>query len=275
MHMLHKNSQGLASFTCFVYLRGMRYLSLAALQVGLADLFAHRHTDLVASKTGTMYEPILLERKSVVDGLPEATGAGKPFADALTDADSRHDGFGAALWHFTEAYLCWPDISADVRGAIERVRAAFIPQIDLLQASYVNESKAAIDNKNDLVKLEKDLKSIPIAGGLSLYDWCAGFVGAGESIAKLLSERADADTGARSLAGKIRTSTISILGRFRAALADEIATNKALPADLDARVFGYFDELNGMRADAVAAAHHRAHATQPAPAPQSTAQKTG
>lgn len=244
----------------------MRYLSLAALQVGLADLFAHRHADLVASKSGQMYEPILLERKSVLDRLPQASGTSKPFADALTDADSRHDGFGAALWHLTEAYLRWPDVPANVRGAIERVRAAFIPQLDVLQASYVNEAKAAIDNKQDLVKLENDLKSIPIANGLTLYDWCSGFIGAGESIAKLLSERADADTGARREAGKIRTSTISILGRFRAALADELATNNTLPADLDARVFGYLDELHEMRADALAAAN-RAHAPQPASPP--------
>ena len=244
----------------------MRYLSLAALQVGLADLFANRHTDLVASKTGQMYEPILLERKSVVDGLPEATGTTKPLADALTDADGRHDGFGAAIWHLTEAYLRWPDVPANVRGAIERVRAAFIPGLDVLQASYVKEAKAAIDHKNDLVKLENDLKSIPIAGGSSLYDWCTGFIGGGESIAKLLSERADADTGARREAGKIRSSTISILGRFRAALADEMATNKTLPADLDARVFGYLDTLHDMRADALAAAH-RAHTAQPASPP--------
>ena len=244
----------------------MRYLSLAALQVGLADLFANRHPDLVASKAGQMYEPILLERKSIMDGLPEPNGTTKPLADALTEGDARHDGFGAAIWHLTEAYLRWPDISADLRNAIERVRFAFVPQLDVLQASYVNEAKAAIDNKNDLVKLENDLKSIPIAGGLSLYDWCTGFIAGGETIAKLLSERADTDTGARREAGKLRTSTISILGRFRAALADEIATNKALPADLDARVFGYFDQMHDMRADALAAAH-RAHSPQPASPP--------
>ena len=244
----------------------MRYLSLAALQVGLADLFANRHTDLVASKAGQMYEPILLERKSALDALPEPTGTSKPLADALTDADGRHDGFGSAIWHLTEAYLRWPDIPANVRSAIERVRAAFIPHLDVLQASYVNEAKAAIDNKHDLVKLESDLKSIPLAGGLSLYDWCTGFIGGGEMIAKLLSERANADTGARREAGKLRTSTISILSRFRAALADEMATNKTLPADLDARVFGYLDTLHGMRADALAAAH-RAHSSHPAPQP--------
>lgn len=256
----------------------MRYLSLAALHVGLADLFAHRHADLVTSKAGQMYESLLLERKTALDALPEASGANKPLAEALSEADARHDGFGAAVWHLTEAYLRWPDISANTRGAIERVRAAFIPQLDVLQASYVNEAKAAIDNKNDLGKLETDLKSIPIAGSLSLYDWCTGFIGAGESIATLLSNRADTNTGARRDAGKLRTSTISLLGRFRAALADELAANKSLPTDLDARVFGYFDELHNMRAAALAAAH-RTQPSQPAApepaAPPSPAQGNG
>lgn len=256
----------------------MRFLSLAALRVGLADLFTNRHTDLVASKTGQMYEPLLTERRALIDALPEASGNNKPLADALTETDDRHDGFGAAIWHLTEAYLRWPDIPATLRGSVERVRNAFIPRLDVLQASYVNEAKAAMDNKIDLVKLETDLKAIPIAGGLSLYDWCTGFIGAGESIAKLLSDRADANMGGRRDAGKLRTSTVSLLGRFRAALADEIAGNKSLPADLEARVFGYFDELHAMRADALAAAH-RAHAPQPAPpqptAPPSPAQGTG
>jgi hypothetical protein len=186
-------------------------------------------------------------------------------SEALTVADRRHDGFGAAIWHLTEAYLLWPDVSPTMRSAIKRVREAFIPELDVLQASYVKEAKAAFDHKTDLVQLENDLKSIPIAGGLSLYDWCTGFIGEGESIAKLLSQRADKETGARREAGKLRSSTISILGRFRAALADELATNKALPADLDARVFGYFDQLHDMRADALAAAH-RAQASRAAAA---------
>ncbi len=68
----------------------------------------------------------------------------------------------------------------------------------------------------------------------------------------LLGQRADADTGARSKAGKIRTSTLAVLGRFRGALGDEVEVNKALPRDLDAQVFGLFDQLAQMRADALA-----------------------
>jgi hypothetical protein len=87
---------------------------------------------------------------------------------------------------------------------------------------------------------------------LSLYDWCNGFVAQGEQIGTLLGQRADITAQSRREAGKLRASTVGILGRFRAALADEMAIDKSLPADLDAKVFGYFDELSAMRAHALA-----------------------
>lgn len=55
---------------------------------------------------------------------------------------------------------------------------------------------------------------------------------------------------------------MAVLGRFRGALRDELSVNPALPKDLDAQVFGYFDELDGIRAAALAARPRKA-----APAP--------
>ena len=45
----------------------------------------------------------------------------------------------------------------------------------------------------------------------------------------------------------LRVSTIGLLGRARASLADELDAKAALPRNLDARIFGYFDELASMR----------------------------
>lgn len=231
----------------------MRFLSLAALQVALADLFSNRLDALHACNAGKTYEPMLRKKQHAIDALPEAHGDGKPFADALTQADTTYDGFGGAIWHLTEAYLRWPTIPADVRAAITRVRSAFVPQLEVLQASYVNEANAAMGHKQDLITLEADLKMIPIAQGLSLHDWCMGFVAAGESIASLLGDRANAQLKSRAEAGKLRTSTIALLGRLRAAIADEVAEDETLPRDLEKRIFAYFDELSNMRGDALAA----------------------
>ena len=239
----------------------MKYLSLAALKVALADLFNERHPALVLSSAGKTYESILQQKKQQIDALPAVLTGGKPLAEAIAEVDDEHDGFGAAIWYLTEAYVRCPKVSAPVRAAALRIRAAFVPQLDELRASYVDEAHAAMDHKKQLATLKADLQLIPIAEGLTLLDWAQGYVGAGEHIGSLLSQRADADTGARSQAGKIRSATLAVLGRFRGALGDEIEVNEALPRDLDARVFGLFDELAQMRSEAVAGKK------APAPAP--------
>jgi len=230
----------------------MKYLSLAALKVALSDLFTTRHATLLSSGAGKTYETVLAQNKARIDALPEALTGGKPLADVLSDADARHDGFGAAIFYICEAYERWPNVPADIRAAIGRIRAAFVPELDELKASYADEVNAAINHKASLAQLEDDLKRVPIAGGLSLHDWCVDFVGSGEALGALLSQRADMGTGARKDAAKIRTSTLAVLGRFRGALCDEVSVNQALPRDLEAKVFGLFDELSAMREAALA-----------------------
>jgi hypothetical protein len=253
----------------------MRFLSLAALKIGFADLTTKRHAALVLSSAGKTYEPILLEKKALIDALPAALTGGKPLTEELTDADIVHDGFGAAIWYFTQAYERWPNVPPEVLAAIKRIQAAFITSLDDLKASYTVEAHVAIQHREDLQTLEADLKLIPVAGGLSLYDWAMGFVVGGDLVGTLLSQRADAGTNARSDAGKIRASTVAVLGRFRGALRDELGSNPALPKDLDAQVFAYFDELSEMRGAALAARPKKAAAIPPAAAPPAAPKAPG
>jgi hypothetical protein len=128
-----------------------------------------------------------------------------------------------------------------------------IPDLSGLRDSYADEAEAAIRRKGELPQIEADLKAIPVAmGGSSLYDWATGFLGAGEKLSVLLSERADVATGGRAGAQKLRSETIALLNRARGAIADECATSSTLPHDLDAQIWAYFDELEKQRADAVA-----------------------
>jgi len=245
----------------------MRFLSLAALKVAFADLFTKRHSALVLSSAGKTYEPVLLEKKALIDALPAALTGGKPLTDEITLADESHDGFGGAIWYLVQAYERWPQVPPEVLAAVKRIQAALIPELDELKASYALEAHAAIKHREDLQRLEADLRLIPIAGGLSLYDWGAGFVAGGDLLGTLLSQRADAGSGSRSEAGKIRASSVAVLGRFRGALGDELSVNPALPKDLEAQVFGYFDELDKMRAAAVAAQPKKAAPATPAATP--------
>ena len=64
---------------------------------------------------------------------------------------------------------------------------------------------------------------------------------------ELLRARADAAPGSRKEAATHRSKAIGQLQRFRDALADELDVNPKLDADLEARLFGYIDQLAAMR----------------------------
>lgn len=241
-----------------VSMRRFRFLNLPDLKLGLDDLVNKRHAALVTSNIGQSYEPMITIKRVAINALPMAF-TGKPLAEALGATDDDHDGFGGALWHITEAYLRLPVKDANVVDAIKRIRAALIPDLADLRDSYADQAESAIRRKSELASVEGDLKLIPIAmGGSSLYDWALGFLNAGEKLSVLLSERADATTDGRKGAHKLRSETIALLNRARSAIADECATSNALPKDLDAQIWGYLDELEGQRADAVARARKQA-----------------
>jgi len=77
----------------------------------------------------------------------------------------------------------------------------------------------------------------------TLYDWMLGFLQAAEGLDAALSQRSASRKMSRSPAVPLRSSTLSLLTRMRASLQDEIALNPTLPRDLEARIFGYFDEI--------------------------------
>lgn len=239
-------------------MRRFRFLNLADMKLGLDDLLGKRHPALVLSSIGQSYEQMLVEKRVAVDNLPAAFTGGKPLAETLGSTDVEHDGFGGALWHVTEAYLRLPAKDEQIVGAIERIRAALIPDLSGLRDSYADEAEAAIRRKGELPQIEADLKRIPVAmGGTTLHDWATAFLGAGEKLSVLLSDRADVSSSGRTGANKLRGETIGLLNRARAAIADECASSKALPNDLDAQIWGYLDELEGQRADAVARARNK------------------
>lgn len=259
-----KSHLPLASAPIPLYPGLMRHISLPALKIALADLFDKRIDALLASNAGKTYEPVLRDKKDRIDALPEAMTGGRPLAEAMTELDDQHDGFGAALWYITEAYLRCPDVSTHTRKIIERIRSVFIPELEVIRAPYADEVEAALRNKNDLAEFESDLKAIPLAEGKTLYDWCVGFIAKGEQLGQLLSQRADLSAISRVEASKIRAATVGTLGRLRAALADEMSVNPDLPADLEAQIFGYFDELDQMAADAAAARRRPSQMPPPA-----------
>ena len=61
----------------------------------------------------------------------------------------------------------------------------------------------------------------------------------------------------------LQCASIGLILANTVAIADESAISKVLPSDLDGQVWGYLDELEGFRADAVARARKAPKAVEP------------
>ncbi|WP_281326522.1 hypothetical protein [Polyangium sp. 6x1] len=227
----------------------MRHISLVALFVGLNDLLTNRKAALVSFASGAASTKLLTAKRDAIGKLP-SIAAGRPLADDLGAADVRHDALGYAVWHLLEAYDRHPDIPEHIRAAARKIRAAFIPTLEDLGASYPAEAKAAMDRKPSLTSLQSELALFPVAGGGTLHDWADSFLHAGVAIDSLLSARADLETKTRKDAARLRGEVVGLLNRTRKNLALELQEDPSLPKDLDARVFGYLDLLEKSAADA-------------------------
>jgi hypothetical protein len=231
------------------------------------------------TETGKFYGPKLAKKQAEVAALPEAIEGNRPYAEELAETDTRHDALGAAIFYHIEAIQRHPLLSDAVKQTALRLRLVFVPAISVLSAAYATEAQVAQANRPKLTELGTELKSFPVSGdpGATLYDWVSAFLDAGDEIGALLRKRAAAEAAAEGAekAKAVRVATISLLGRCREALAEEIEENPELARNLDAIFFGYFDKLEQMRAESAAArAAARKARDGDAPAQASTAGET-
>ncbi len=226
----------------------MRTLTVDDLFLGLKDLMTTRRADLESSAIGKAYSPQLATRIAQLEDVAEKKTT-RTNAAELGKTDDEHDGFGQAIWLYTEAVLVTPNISEQAKNAALRIREAFIPVRSVLSDSYAEEAARAKKNRARIAELEQDLKSLPVPDGKTLFDWVTAFLDAGDSLDKLLSERstAEAAASAGTSATILRATTIGLLRRLREALRDEVAATAELPRDLEQRVFAYIDELAARR----------------------------
>ncbi|MDC3952687.1 hypothetical protein [Polyangium jinanense] len=228
----------------------MRNLLLSDLKLALGDLLNERNPKLLLSNSGKLYAPQLAKKLAEIEKLPDALTGGRPLAQDLAETDGNHDGLGEAIYYQAEAILRLPLAPPDLKAKAHRIREAFVPRLNVLRATYATEAAAADKNRTALDTLKDDLAAIPVPApeGATLLDWATAFVDAGDRLGRLLSDRSLLGSGAiPTQALAVRTTTIGILNRFRAALADEMAHDTSLPRDLDTQVFSFFDELQSTR----------------------------
>jgi hypothetical protein len=113
----------------------MRHILLESLLVGLDDLLTKRLPALQSFANGAANVQLITAQRDKIAALPAAL-TGRPLTGELEVSDVRHDGLGGAMWFIIEAYLRHPDTPAERIDAARKIRAAFIPALDDLMATY-------------------------------------------------------------------------------------------------------------------------------------------
>jgi hypothetical protein len=227
----------------------MRNLTFGDLELALKDLIENRKEHLDATEMGKAYWALLEKKLKAIQTLPPSLRDGRPLSDQLSETDGEHDGWGGALWHMTEAILRAPSASPELKAKALRIRATFISRLGALRDAYADEAAAAEKNRPKAKELEVELQSIPTPTGETAGAWVLSFLNAGTKLGSLLSGRAFIEAAALEggAIASLRMTTIGIVSRFRTAVADEMAERHDLPRNLDALIFGYFDELSDRR----------------------------
>lgn len=230
----------------------MRNLTFDDLRLGLKDILETHATDLNLSITGKVYAPLLTAKRNEIEAQPEAVLRGLPFAAELAEADAAHDAMGSAIHHYTQALLFHPAIDDETKDIAIRAQQSFVPALNVLTARYVDEAAFAHRKRPVFNEVHAELSRIPVPGGSTLAEWIAAFLDKGDEIGRLLHERAEAGIEVEKPphAGVLRNNVIGLLGRFRQAIRDEVASGALLPSDYEARLFVFIDQLSRSRAEA-------------------------
>lgn len=148
-----------------------------------------------------------------------------------------------------------PSTPAAVRERID-VLSPLLPSVGSRTASYADEAAAAAQWRSTASAQSAALSFLPVAWegeGRTLSDWFTGVAESAGTIGRLLEERSEALRPAspddHSAAFALRTRALGLARDCRTALRAEIAGNAALPRDLEARVFGFLDDLADKRTE--------------------------
>lgn len=211
----------------------------------LRDLLGDKLALWSVTRCAETYRSLLGASLASIEGLP-------PILTLPVDArafDRVHDQRGRAISQLIDALLEHDQTPEALREVLRRLRAAFVPNRSELNDAYADEAAHAIQRQPLLAEYEAELRSIPVLGGVTLYDWVKGFLDQGVLLDRKIRKQAESQLPGETREGAlvILNEAIGRLGRFRIALTDEVDSNPALPRNLVAQVFSYADELKQRR----------------------------
>jgi len=231
----------------------MRNLTLHDVQLGLRELVDNHSDVLTGTHSGAMFLPALSNIRRKLDRvtLPED---GHDLTTELAHEDARHDGFAAAVWLCTEAYLAAPDLTFDDRVVLKMLRREILPPPSELSAPYADEAAKAESRAGALNDEHRAaLKRFPVRGGKTLLDWLDAYIASGQRLRRLLAQRAMAehcgDVAVSPLeVGRLRGRAVALLIQLRETLKYELHETPDRAREVDLVVFRFVDRLSSERA---------------------------
>ena len=223
----------------------MNKLTFGDVDVFLEFLLVTRRVEVDAVTDAAGGARVLDRTRTKLLAVPAEVVGGLTNAEALSEGDGVHDGFGTALWHLGQAYLALPIATPEARAAAQYLLASFIPERRQLGDAFATETARAKGRQPALTDGRAQLDVLPVVGGTS-HLWASGFVEAGIALSPLLEGRADAK-GSRSAAGVLRLQAIGQINRFRGSVRDALSDTPDQGAAVDKRLFAYLDLLSSMR----------------------------
>lgn len=227
----------------------MSAMTLGDVLLVLEDLLGAKRASLEETLAFKLYGPSLAGLLDKISGVQKSLSA-KPLSEELKAADLKHDTSAKAVYYICRGLIGLSTLDGETRSMLNSVRDTFVPALAPLQKSYEDEAFAAKQREGALESMKPQLEAFPV-GSTTLYGLLKDHISAGAEIEQLLSARAEttAEEEANRVkdAGILRSQAIGLLGQLRETLAHEVATNTALPRDLESVAFSYFDQLSESR----------------------------
>jgi hypothetical protein len=230
----------------------MCYLTIGDLLMVLTDFFCGKLALLEKTLAFRIFCVILREHEKMLSSVKDVADR-VPLAQELREAEVRHDQAAKAVHYCCKGLLRVARLDDGKRALVENVLNTFIPKLSVLKQSYEDKAAAASKARGVLEKMRPGLEALEVTSGITLFEMVSSFLNAGEQIGALLLSRAETEAedeaGRTKQVAALRSRTIGLLGRFREALQQEIASNPELPRDLESRVFALYDHLSERRAE--------------------------
>jgi hypothetical protein len=236
----------------------------------LNDLYGNKLILIKDTFAFKLFDPSLSEERILLSNVRKAGGE-TPLVQALEETEQRFDS-GIRAFH----YVCFGlaqfvDFPKDVREFLDNAKKSLAPSLRVIKNSHKAKAASAKAEEKNLAALKASLEAFPIGPNATLYTLAAAYIEAGGKLDTLLSSRADTFVDEELKYTKevrvLRSRTVGIINKFREALAQEVKINPALPRDLEARVFAYYDQLGDLRGKKATDADTEENSDVPAPAP--------